>query len=129
MSNYSKCDAPGNGNSSVSISPPAESEKQTRQAPKRKSVRRGRKPPLLKKKLRRSVPPAEKSSSDSVEEETVDSDTPPVLEKEQQSCVESSSICSVQTDEENHLHLESCSEQTEENEQAKKRIQCESLRK
>ncbi|NP_001389840.1 protein SCAF11 isoform 3 [Mus musculus] len=118
VSNYSECDAPGNSNSSVSISPPAESEKQTRQAPKRKSVRRGRKPPLLKKKLRRSVPPAEKSSSDSVEEETVDSDTPPVLEKEQQSCVESSSICSVQTDEENHLHLESCSEQTEENEQA-----------
>ncbi|XP_021038987.1 protein SCAF11 isoform X3 [Mus caroli] len=118
VSNYSECDAPGNSNSSVSISPPAEPEKQTRQAPKRKSVRRGRKPPLLKKKLRRSVPPAEKSSSDSVEEETVDSDTPPVLEKEQQSCVESSSICSVQTDEENHLHLESCSEQTEENEQA-----------
>jgi hypothetical protein len=42
-----------------------------------------------------------------------------VLEKEQQSCVESSSICPVQTDEENHLHLESCSEQTEENEQTK----------
>ncbi|XP_028645192.1 protein SCAF11 isoform X2 [Grammomys surdaster] len=118
VSNYSECDAPGNSNSSVSISSPAEPEKQTRQAPKRKSVRRGRKPPLLKKKLRKSVPPAEKTtSSDSVEEETVDSDTPPVLEKEQQSCVESSSICSVHTDEENHLAK--CSEQTEENEQTK----------
>ncbi|GAB1299772.1 SR-related CTD-associated factor 11 [Apodemus speciosus] len=121
VSNSSECDAPGNSNSSISISPTAESEKQTRQAPKRKSVRRGRKPPLLKKKLRKSVPPAEKTSSDSVEEETVDSDTPPVLEIEQQSCVESSSICSVQTDEENHLAkcLKSCSEQTEENEQTK----------
>lgn len=120
--NYSECDAPGNSNSSVSISPPAESEKQTRQAPKRKSVRRGRKPPSLKKKPRKSLPPAEKTtSSDSVEEDTVDSDTPPVLEKEQQSCVESSSICSIQTDEENHLAkcLESCDEQTEENEQTK----------
>ncbi|CAO2601160.1 Protein SCAF11 [Lemmus lemmus] len=116
MSNNSECDAPGNSNSSVSISPPAESEKQTRQAPKRKSIRRGRKPPSLKKKLRKSVPPPEKTtSSDSVEEETADSDTPPMLEKEQQSGVESSSISSVQTDGENHLVncLKSCSEQAE----------------
>jgi hypothetical protein len=49
VSNYSKCDAPGNGNSSVSISPPAESEKQTREAPKQKSVRRGRQPPFIEK--------------------------------------------------------------------------------
>ncbi|XP_031215528.1 protein SCAF11, partial [Mastomys coucha] len=119
VSNYSECDGPGNSNSSVSISPLAESEKQTRQAPKRKSVRRGRKPPLLKKKLRKSVPPAEKTCSDSVEEETVDSDTPPVLEKEQQSCAESSSICSAQTDGQNHVQLESCSEQTEGHEQTK----------
>ncbi|XP_051016219.1 protein SCAF11 [Acomys russatus] len=122
VSNNSECDAPGNSNSSVSISPPAESEKQTRQAPKRKSVRRGRKLPLMKKKLRKSVPPPEKTtSSDSVEDETVDSDTPPMLEKEQQSGVENSNICSAQTDGENHLAhcLESCSEQTEESEQAK----------
>ncbi|XP_049984599.1 protein SCAF11 isoform X2 [Alexandromys fortis] len=122
VSNNSECDAPGNSNSSVSISPPAESEKQTRQAPKRKSIRRGRKPPSLKKKLRKSVPPPEKTtSSDSVEEETADSDTPPMLEKEQQSGVESSSVSSVQTDGENHLVncLKSCSEQTEEDEQPK----------
>ncbi|EGW01259.1 protein SCAF11 isoform X1 [Cricetulus griseus] len=126
VSNNSECDAPGNSNSSVSISPPAESEKQTRQAPKRKSVRRGRKQPSLKKKLRKSVPAPEKTtSSDSVEEETLaDSDTPPMLEKEQQSGIESSSISSVQTDGENHLVncLKSCSEQTEENEQTKKHV-------
>ncbi|XP_005067203.1 protein SCAF11 isoform X1 [Mesocricetus auratus] len=125
VSNNSECDAPGNSNSSVSISPPAESEKQTRQAPKRKSVRRGRKPPSLKKKLRKSAPPPDKpASSDSVEEETADSDTPPMLEKEQQSGIESSSISSVQTDGENHLVncLKSCSEQTEENEQTKKHV-------
>ncbi|KAL1767297.1 SCAF11 isoform X1 [Sigmodon hispidus] len=120
VSNNSECDTPGNSNSSVSISPPAESEKQTRPAPKRKSIRRGRKPPSLKKKLRKSVPPPEKTtSSDSVEEETADSDTPPTVEKEQQSAVGSSSISSLQTDGENHLVncLKSCSEQTEENEQ------------
>ncbi|XP_028725136.1 protein SCAF11 isoform X1 [Peromyscus leucopus] len=120
VSNNSEWDAPGNSNSSLSISPPAESEKQTRQAPKRKAIRRGRRPPSLKKKLRKSVPPPEKTtSSDSVEEETVDSDTPPMVEKEQQSGVESSSISSVLTDGENHLVncLKSCSEETEENEQ------------
>ncbi|XP_004863250.1 protein SCAF11 [Heterocephalus glaber] len=119
-SNNSGCDAPGNNNPSVSVFSPAESEKQTRQAPKRKSVRRGRKPPVLKKKLRRSVPPPEKSSSsDSVEEETLESDAPPVLEKEQQSDVEeSTNIFSVQTDVENQSAkcLKSCSEQIEENE-------------
>ncbi|KAH0517429.1 Protein SCAF11 [Microtus ochrogaster] len=125
VSNNSECDAPGNSNSSVSISPPAESEKQTRQAPKRKSIRRGRKPPSLKKKLRKSVPPPEKTSSDSVEEETADSDTPPMLEKEQQSGVESSSISSVQTDGENHLVncLKSCSEQTEDEQSKNHKIE------
>ncbi|XP_023579318.1 protein SCAF11 [Octodon degus] len=122
-SNSSGCDAPGNGNPSVSVLSPTESEKQTRQAPKRKSVRRGRKPPVLKKKLRRSMPPPEKSpSSDSVEEETVESDLPPVLEKEQQSDVEkSNNLCSVQTGEEKQAAhcLESCSEQMEKNEECR----------
>ena len=48
VSNISGCDAPDNNNPSVSVSSSGESEKQTRQAPKRKSVRRGRKLPLLK---------------------------------------------------------------------------------
>ncbi|XP_042533485.1 protein SCAF11 isoform X2 [Dipodomys spectabilis] len=120
VSSNSGCDAPGNNIPSESVSSPIESEKQRRQAPKRKSVRRGRKPPLLKKKLRRSVPSSEKtSSSDSVEEEITESDTPPVLEKEQQSDVESSNVCSLQTDVENQLSvcLESCDEQTGENEE------------
>nr|XP_045007741.1 protein SCAF11 isoform X1 [Jaculus jaculus] len=123
VSNTSGVSAPGNNNPSVSVSPPAESEKQTKQAPKRKSMRRGRKAPLLKKRLRRSVPPSKKtSSSDSVEEETADSsDAPPVLEKEQ-SDVGSNNICSVQTDVENQLDncLKSCSEQTEEYEEYNK---------
>ncbi|XP_005406652.1 PREDICTED: protein SCAF11 isoform X2 [Chinchilla lanigera] len=121
-SNNAGCGAPGNSNPSVSVLSPAESEKQTKQAPKRKCVRRGRKPPVLKKKLRRSVPPPEKSPSDSVEEEIVDSDVPPVLEKEQGSDVEESShICSVQTDTENRSAncLKSCSEQMEENEECR----------
>lgn len=121
-SNNSGCDAPGNSNPSVSVLSPAESEKQTRQAPKRKCVRRGRKPPVLKKKLRRSVPPPEKSSSnDSIEEEIVESDAAAVLEKEQQSDVEESNICSVQTDTENQSAdcLKSCNEQMEENEECK----------
>ncbi|XP_053411574.1 protein SCAF11 isoform X2 [Nycticebus coucang] len=101
-SGSSGCDAPGNSNPSVSVSSSAESEKQTRQAPKRKSVRRGRKPPLLKKKLRSSVPPSGKSSSnDSVDEETTESDISSVLEKERQSDVESSNTCAVQTGVEN----------------------------
>ncbi|XP_021488511.1 protein SCAF11 isoform X2 [Meriones unguiculatus] len=117
VSNNSECDAPGNSNSSVSISPPAESEKQTRQAPKRKSVRRGRKLPLLKKKVRKCVPAEKTTSSDSVEEEMADCD-PPTLEKEQQ---QPGAACSVQTHGEKHLAncLESCSEQTEESEQTK----------
>ncbi|XP_027789878.2 protein SCAF11 isoform X1 [Marmota flaviventris] len=122
VSSNSGCDAPGNSNPSVSVSSPAESEKQ-RQAPKRKPVRRGRKPPILKKKLRSSIPPPEKSSSsDSVEEETAESDTPPVLEKEQQSDVESSDICSLQTDVENQSAncLKSYSEQIEESEECSK---------
>ncbi|KAM6154795.1 protein SCAF11 [Erethizon dorsatum] len=122
-SSNSGCDAQGNSNPPVSVLSPAESEKQTRQAPKRKSVRRGRKQPVLKKKLRRSVPPLEKSSSgDSVEEEIVESDTPPVLEKEQRSdVVESGNIGSVQTDAENQSAncLRSCSEQMEENEECR----------
>ncbi|XP_007936102.1 protein SCAF11 [Orycteropus afer afer] len=102
VSNNSECDAPDGSNPSVSVSSSAESEKQLRQPPKRKSVRRGRKPPILKKKLRSSVPPPEKSSSsDSVDEETVESDTPPVLEKEHQSNIASSNTCTVQTDAEN----------------------------
>ncbi|XP_047404507.1 protein SCAF11 isoform X1 [Sciurus carolinensis] len=122
VSSNSGCDTPGNSKPSVSVSSPAESEKQ-RQAPKRKPIRRGRKPPILKKKLRSSIPPPEKSSSsDSVEEETAESDTPPVLEKEQQSDVESSNICSVQTDIENQSAngLKSCSEQIEESEEHSK---------
>ncbi|KAG8510109.1 Protein SCAF11, partial [Galemys pyrenaicus] len=115
VSNNSGCDAPDN-NSSVSVSSSAESEKQTRQAPKRKSVRRGRKPPLLKKKLRSSVPPPEKSSSsDSVDEETAESDTPPVLEKEHQSDVESSTPSTLQVNVENKSAngLKHCSEEIE----------------
>ncbi|XP_075407954.1 protein SCAF11 isoform X2 [Tenrec ecaudatus] len=108
------CDAPDSNNASVSVSSSAESEKQTRQAPKRKSVRRGRKPPLLKKKLRSSVPPPEKSSSsESVDEETAESDPPPVLQKEHQPDIEcSSNTCIVQADEENKSanDLRSCSE-------------------
>ncbi|XP_070266483.1 protein SCAF11 isoform X3 [Myotis yumanensis] len=119
-SNNSGCDAPDNNNPSLSVSSSAESEKQTRQAPKRKSVRRGRKPPLLKKKLRNSVPPSEKaSSSDSVDEETAESDTPPVLEKEHLSDEESRNTCTVQTNVENKSAngLKSCSEQIEESEE------------
>ncbi|XP_064140416.1 protein SCAF11 isoform X1 [Loxodonta africana] len=101
-SSNSGCDAPDSSNPSVNVSSSAESEKQTRQAPKRKSVRRGRKPPLLKKKFRSSAPPPEKSSSsDSVDEETAESDLPPVLEKEHQSNMESSNTCAVQTNAEN----------------------------
>ncbi|XP_008052826.1 protein SCAF11 [Carlito syrichta] len=119
ISNNSGCDAPGNNNPSMSVSSSAESEKQTRQAPKRKSVRRGRKAPLLKKKLRSSELPPEKSpSSDSVDEETVESDTLPVIEEERQSDVESSNTCTVQTNVENQSTncLKSCSEQIEESE-------------
>ncbi|XP_028000020.2 protein SCAF11 isoform X2 [Eptesicus fuscus] len=119
-SNNSGYDAPENSNPSLSVSSSAESEKQTRQAPKRKSVRRGRKPPLLKKKLRSSVPPSEKaSSSDSVDEETAESDTPPVLEKEHLSDEESRNTCTVQTNAENKSAngLKSCSEQIEESEE------------
>ncbi|KAF6340412.1 SR-related CTD associated factor 11 [Rhinolophus ferrumequinum] len=120
VSNNSGCDAPDNSNPSVSVSSSAESEKQTRQAPKRKSVRRGRKPPLLKKKLRSSVPPPEKSSSsDSVDEETAESDTPAMLEKEHQSDAESSNTCTMPTNVENESAngLRSCSEQIEESEE------------
>ncbi|XP_032104280.1 protein SCAF11 isoform X3 [Sapajus apella] len=118
ISNNSGCDAPGNSNPSLSVPSSAESEKQTRQAPKRKSVRRGRKPALLKKKLRSSVAAPEKSSSnDSVDEETAESDTSPVLEKEHQSDVDSSNICTLQTHTENQSNcLKSCNEQTEESE-------------
>ncbi|XP_023371130.1 protein SCAF11 isoform X2 [Otolemur garnettii] len=113
VSSSSGCDAPGNSNPSVSVSSLAESEKQTRQAPKRKTLRRGRKPPLLKKKLRSSVPPSGKSSSnDSVDEETTESDISSMLEKERQSDVESSNTCPVQTDVENQSNcLKSFSEQ------------------
>jgi hypothetical protein len=118
--NNSGCDAPGNSNPSISVSSPAEAEKQRRQAPKRKSVRRGKKTPLVKKKLRRSVPlPDKTSSSDSVEEEVTECGTSLIVEKEQQSDVESSNICSVQTNVENQLAncLKSCREQVEENEE------------
>lgn len=120
VSNNSGCDAPDNNNPSVSVSSSAMSEKQTRQAPKRKSVRRGRKQPLLKKKLRSSIPPPEKSSSsDSVDEETAESDTPPVLEKEHQSDAESSNSCTVPASVENESAngLRSCNEQVEESEE------------
>ncbi|XP_024431511.2 protein SCAF11 isoform X2 [Desmodus rotundus] len=118
VSNNSGCDAPDNSNPPVSVSPSAESEKQTRQAPKRKSVRRGRKPPLLKKKLRSSVPPPEKSSSSDSADETAESDTPPVLEKEHQSDEENSNTCAVQTnvDDKSANGLKSGSEQIEESE-------------
>ncbi|XP_004765640.1 protein SCAF11 isoform X2 [Mustela putorius furo] len=120
VSNNSGCDAPDNNNPSVSVSSSGASEKQTRQAPKRKSVRRGRKPPLLKKKLRSSVSAPEKSSSsDSVDEETAESDTPPVLEKEHQSDAESSNSCTVQAGVENESvnDLRSCNEHVEESEE------------
>ncbi|XP_037701362.1 protein SCAF11 isoform X2 [Choloepus didactylus] len=115
----SGCDAPDNNNPSVSVSSSAESEKQTRQPPKRKSIRRGRKPPLLKKKLRSSVPPPEKtSSSDSVDEETAESDTPPVLEKEHHSDIESNTGTVMRNAENESANgLISCSEQTEESEE------------
>ncbi|XP_073079273.1 protein SCAF11 isoform X5 [Manis javanica] len=59
----------------VSVPSAAEPERRARQAPKRKSVRRGRKPPPLKKKLQSSVPPPERpSSSDSAGEEKAESD-------------------------------------------------------
>ncbi|KAM8912242.1 protein SCAF11 isoform 1-T6 [Lycaon pictus] len=120
VSNNSGCDAPDNSSPSVSIPSSAASEKQTRQAPKRKSVRRGRKPPLLKKKLRSSIPAPEKSSSsDSVDEETAESDTLPVIEKEHQSDVESGNSCTVQASVENVSadNLKSCNEQVEESEE------------
>lgn len=69
----------------------------------------------MKKKLRSSsIPPPEKSSSsDSVDEETAESDTPPVLEKEHQSDVESSNSCTVpaNVESESANDLRSCSEQ------------------
>ncbi|XP_058163839.1 protein SCAF11 isoform X2 [Dasypus novemcinctus] len=119
VSNNSGCGAPDNSNPSVSVSSSAESEKRTRQAPKRKSVRRGRKPPLLKKKLRSSVPPPEKSSSsDSVDEETAESDTPPVLEKEHQSDIESNTCTATRyTENDSANGLTSCSEKIEESEE------------
>ncbi|XP_066225119.1 protein SCAF11 isoform X2 [Saccopteryx leptura] len=119
VSHNSGCDVPDNNNPSVSVSSSAESEKQTRQAAKRKSIRRGRKPPLLKKKLRSSVPSPEKSSSsDSVDEETAESDTLPLLEKEHQSDEESSNTCAVQINAESKSAngFKSCSEQIEESE-------------
>lgn len=120
ISSNSGCDSSDN-NPSASVPYSTESEKQTKQAPKRKSVRRGRKPPLLKKKLRSSIPPPEKSSSDSVDEETPEtpeSDIPPMLEIECQPNVESSNTCNVQADVENEPPngLESCSDQIEESE-------------
>ncbi|XP_012575963.1 PREDICTED: protein SCAF11 isoform X2 [Condylura cristata] len=123
VSNNSGCDAPDNS-TSVSVSSSAESEKQTRQAPKRKSVRRGRKPPLLKKKLRSSVPPPDKSSSsDSVDEETAESDTPPVLEKEHQSDVErSNTAVHVNVENESANGLRHCSEVTEVSEEHTKTL-------
>ncbi|TEA35706.1 hypothetical protein DBR06_SOUSAS1110056, partial [Sousa chinensis] len=118
VSNNSGCDAPDSNNPSVSVSSSGESEKQTRQAPKRKSVRRGRKLPLLKKKLRSSVPPPEKSSSsDSVDEEIVESDIPPVLEKEHQSDVESSNTVQINVENESANGLRSCGEPVEESEE------------
>ncbi|XP_007179290.2 protein SCAF11 isoform X5 [Balaenoptera acutorostrata] len=118
VSNNSGCDAPDSNNPSVSVSSSGESEKQTRQAPKRKSVRRGRKLPLLKKKLRSSLPPPEKSSSsDSVDEEIVESDIPPVLEKEHQSDVESSNTVQINVENESANGLRSCSEPVEESEE------------
>lgn len=118
LSSHSGFGASDNNNPSVSEPSSAESEKQTRQAPKRKPVRRARKPPLLKKKLRSSVPTPEKSSSDSVDEEAAESDIPPVLEKEHQSDVESNHTCTAQADVETESanELESCNEQIEENE-------------
>uniref|UniRef100_A0A2K6FKU7 SR-related CTD associated factor 11 n=1 Tax=Propithecus coquereli TaxID=379532 RepID=A0A2K6FKU7_PROCO len=124
ISDNSRFDAPGNNNPSVSVSSSAVSEKQTRQAPKRKSIRRGRKPSLLKKKLRSSVPPPEKSSSsDSVDEETAESDIPPMLEKEHQSNVESSNTCTMKTNVENQSAncLQSFSEQIESEKHAENR--------
>ncbi|XP_040092922.1 protein SCAF11-like isoform X1 [Oryx dammah] len=118
VSNISGCDAPDNNNPSVSVSSLDESEKQTRQAPKRKSVRRGRKLPLLKKKLRSSVPPPEKSSSsDSVDEEVAETDIPPELEKEYQSDVESINTVQINVESESANGLRSCSEPLKESEE------------
>ncbi|MXQ91414.1 hypothetical protein E5288_WYG004649 [Bos mutus] len=118
VSNVSGCDAPDNNNPSVSVSSSGESEKQTRQAPKRKSVRRGRKLPLLKKKLRSSVPPPEKSSSsDSVDEEVAEPDIPPELEKEHQSDVESINTVQINVESESANGLRSCSEPLKESEE------------
>nr|XP_025139816.1 protein SCAF11 isoform X4 [Bubalus bubalis] len=118
VSNVSGCDAPDNNNPSVSVSSSGESEKQTRQAPKRKSVRRGRKLSLLKKKLRSSVPPPEKSSSsDSVDEEVAEPDIPPELEKEHQSDVESINTVQINVESESANGLRSCSEPLKESEE------------
>ncbi|KAB1270577.1 Protein SCAF11 [Camelus dromedarius] len=100
--------------STISLENFAGSEKQTRQAPKRKSVRRGRKLPLLKKKPRSSVPPPEKSSSsDSADEEVAGSDVPPVLETEHQSDGESSNTVQMNVENEPADGLRSCSEPLE----------------
>nr|XP_006202944.1 protein SCAF11 isoform X1 [Vicugna pacos] len=114
VSNSSGCDPPEDSNPSVSVSSSAGSEKQTRQAPKRKSVRRGRKLSLLKKKPRSSVPPPEKSSSsDSTDEEVAGSDVPPVLETEHQSDGESSNTVQMNVENEPADGLRSCSEPVE----------------
>ncbi|ELV10700.1 Protein SCAF11 [Tupaia chinensis] len=121
VSSSSGCDAPGNSNPPLNVSSSAELEKQTRQAPKRKPVRRGRKPPLLKKKLRSSAPPPEKSSSsDSVDEEAAESDAPPMLEKEHLSDAENNNTCNEQTNVDNQPAncLKNCSsEQIEKSEE------------
>ncbi|XP_016044327.1 protein SCAF11 isoform X2 [Erinaceus europaeus] len=119
VSSTSGCDTPDNNNPPVSVSSSAESEKQTRQAPKRKSIRRGRKAPLLKKKLRSSMPSPEKPSSDSIDEETAESDTPPVLEKEHQADLKRGNLSPVPVNIENESAdgLGSCSEKVEENEE------------
>ncbi|XP_036916984.1 protein SCAF11 isoform X4 [Sturnira hondurensis] len=120
VSRNSGCDAPESSTPPVSVASSAESEKPTRQAPKRKPLRRGRKPPLLKKKLRSSVPPPEKSSSSDSADETAESDTPPVLEKERQSDEENRNTCTVQTNVEEDKSangLKSYSGQIEESEE------------
>ncbi|XP_038615268.1 protein SCAF11 isoform X1 [Tachyglossus aculeatus] len=91
VSSNSGGDAPDSNNSSINLFSSADSEKPTKQVPKRKPKRRSRRAPLMRKRLRSSASlPEKSSSSESAEEGTTESDGASALEKEQQVDVESS---------------------------------------
>ncbi|XP_043822505.1 protein SCAF11 [Dromiciops gliroides] len=100
ISNNSECDAPDSNKSSINAPTSVDSKKQIKPVPKRKPKRRTRKTPVVKKKLRSSSSlPEKSSSSDSADEEVVESDTLPVLDKENISNTESCNSCVImQTD-------------------------------